>query len=52
MLASKAISYRNKDKLAEAIEVNYVYETLYRYNSIPRYLLIKRLKEAQKLLYK
>lgn len=52
MLASKVISYRNRDKLAEAIEANYVYETLYRYNSIPRYLLIKRLKEAQKLLYK
>lgn len=52
MLASKVIFYRNRDKLAEAIEANYVYETLYRYNSIPRYLLIKRLKEAQKLLYK
>ena len=52
MLASKVISYRIRDKLAEAIEANHAYEAFHRYNSIPRYLLIKRLKEAQNLLYK
>lgn len=52
MLANKVVRHHNKNELAEAIEANDVYETLYRCNSIPRYLLIKRLKEAQKLLYK
>lgn len=52
MLASKVIFYRNRDELAEAIEANNAYEAFRRYNSIPRYLLIKRLKEAQNLLYK
>lgn len=52
MLASKVIFHRNRDELAEAIEANNAYEAFRRYNSIPRYLLIKRLKEAQNLLYK
>ncbi len=52
MLASKVIFHRNRDDLAKAIEANHAYDSFHRYNSIPRYLLIKKLKEAQNLLYK
>lgn len=52
LLANKVARHRQRDELTEAIEANHAYEAFRRYNSIPRYLLIKRLKEAQNLLYK